>query len=58
MDQVLLGGHGGVGIGSAAGGVSAQGDKGKPGGTTGTGTGTTGTGTTGAPAPPPPPPGH
>ncbi len=56
--QVLLGGHGGVGIGSAAGGVSGQGDKGKPGGTTGTGTGTTGTGTTGAPAPPPPPPGH
>lgn len=56
--QVLLGGHGGAGIGSV-GGVG-QGDKGKPGGTTGTGTGTTGsgTGTTGAPAPPPPPPGH
>jgi hypothetical protein len=57
MYQVLLGGHGGPGIGSVAGAVGAQGDKGKPGGTTGTGTGTTGTGTgtTGAPAPPPPP---
>ncbi len=61
MAQVLLGGRVG-GIGSAGGGVGAQGDKGKPGGTTGTGTGngpgTTGTGTGGAPAPPPPPPGH
>jgi hypothetical protein len=60
MAQVLLGGHGG-GIGSVGGGIGAQGDKGKPGGTTGTGTGngpTTGTGTGGAPAPPPPPPGH
>jgi hypothetical protein len=62
MAQVLLGGHVGPGIGSG-GGIGAQGDKGRPGGTTGTGTGTvngpaTGTGTTGAPAPPPPPPGH
>lgn len=60
MLQVLLGGHG-AGIGSI-GGVGAQGDKGRPGGTTGTGTGNggkTGTGTGGAPAPPPPPPpGH
>ena len=52
LAQVLLGGHGGPGIGSV-GGVGAQGDKGKNGGSTGTGTGTTG-----APAPPPPPPGH
>ena len=61
MAQVLLGGHVGPGIGSVGGGIGAQGDKGKPGGSTGTGTGngpSTGTGTTGAPAPPPPPPGH
>jgi hypothetical protein len=51
LAQVLLGGHGGPGIGSVGGGVGAQGDKGKNGGSTGTGTGTTG-------APAPPPPGH
>jgi hypothetical protein len=45
--QVLLGGHGGPGIGST-GGIGPQGDKRKPGGSTGTGTGTAG-----APAPPP-----
>jgi len=58
MAQVLLGGHGG--IGSVGGGIGAQADKGKPGGTTGTANGpATGTGTGGAPAPPPPPPpGH
>jgi ferric-dicitrate binding protein FerR (iron transport regulator) len=61
MAQVLLGGHGGIGSVGGVGG--AQGDKPKPGGTTGTGTGTVngpvGTGTGGAPAPPPPPPpGH
>jgi len=48
MAQILLGGRGG--LGGSIGGIGAQGDHRKPGGTTGTGTGPTP-----APAPPPAP---